>query len=307
MIRRRRPETDWGESAGVRILSSVRLILTLFALLGSGVAAAQASDAAERAFRADMEQRIVRAVPGIELRGTEPLSIEVVGTNLDGAVINFHRLYGYCQTASVADCEAEKGAFVEATASIARATPEKSAASLKIIVRDRQYVEGLENAHRQSPRGAEPMPYVIRPIGDDLFAILVFDAPTTIAIALQADFAPLNLTPDQAWTLALDQTFAILPRVRRGDDVDAINVVESREYGASMLLNTDMWEELSAFYGPTMAMTVVSDQFVLFGRIADGDAMTSFARAAAEDCAAAARCISPHVYRWRGGRWVRSR
>jgi hypothetical protein len=283
------------------------VVLALFAVWQAGAAHAQSDAAQERAFRAEMERRFSEAVPGIEMRGEEPLTIELAGGPYDGARINLQRIYLYCQTASAADCEGEKIAFVEGMRSAFQDQPERGAANLRIIVRDTQYVASITSAHRRSGRAAEPIPFVIRPIGDDLYAILVFDAPTTIAIATRDALGPLNLTADQAWTMALEQTFAILPRLRRGDNADALNVVETREYGASLLLASDMWTELSAIYGPTMAMTVVTDQFVIFGRIADGDQLTGMAQAAAEDCAAASRCISPHVYRWRNGRWVRTR
>ena len=56
--------------------------------------------------------------------------------------------------------------------------------------------------------------------------------------------------------------------------------------------------------GPDLFITVATDQIVIVGLVPDGKPLDDLAEAVRADCAAAARCISPHVFRFRGGKWI---
>ena len=76
------------------------------------------------------------------------------------------------------------------------------------------------------------------------------------------------------------------------------------EYAGSLLVDVETWSTISKEVGPDLMVAPVSDQFVFMSVVPDGDDLEGLKQVAARDCAHAARCISPHIYRFRGGMWV---
>jgi len=213
----------------------------------------------------------------------------------DGA-INLDRVYQYCLNASAEDCAVEREAFV--TGLLAPDPPQERDA-LRIIVRGADYTSALEAAYA---KGSQHI--VSRSLGADLRAILAFDSPKTIGIATPDMIARLGLGEQEAWRLALVQTKAMLPVLPLGELTKGQpGSFENLEYLGSLLADLDEWKEISAKAGPDLFVTVTSDNFVLIGFVTDGDRLKELAAAAQADCAAAPRCISPHVYRFRDGQW----
>lgn len=253
----------------------------------------------ERAFAARMLKELQAAAPDKELRisADDPLVIEMKHDGAWGeAYINLHRLEAFCAGATAADCDAVAADFArKVTAEVAAF----AAADLRAIVRDKVY---LDYVLETMPADARPLH---RQIGDDLFAILAFDSPATIALAPPAELRDLGLDDKAAWDLAAAQTRAILPSLPAGADL-AQNAVafEEYEYLPSLLADIEAWRAIEAEAGPDLFVTAVSDHFVFAGLLPDGPNLERFKRTVREDCAAQERCISPHVYRFRDGRWV---
>ena len=272
--------------------------------LAAGIALSLASPVLaaddEREFGQAMLEKLQAAMPDTELRVDpgDPLAIQLkLEGEWDKGVINTHRIHGYCQAASREDCNA---AIEEFAANIAIEPPEPTAADLRLIVRDREYLDylldaGPEEQHRP----------LFRPIGEDLFAIVAFDSPKAISLALGWQLADLGIDEEAAWQLAAAQTKAVLPPLPSGASL-AENAVAFQEYEflPSLLADTEAWRGIAAEAGPDLFVTAVSDYFVFVGLIPDGPRLEDFRQTVREDCAAQERCISPNIYRFRGGRWV---
>ena len=270
------------------------------ALLLAG--SAGSSDTAE-AFRADVFARLKAAHPTNTFQlDSEALVVRYGAGGENDGTINLHRIFGFCQTASAADCETEKQSLV---AKVVFEPPSASEQSLRIVVRDREYVDYVDSVERGSDDKA-PLQYR-RQVGEDLYALIASDAPDTIAIVGSRDLKKMNLTPDEAWVIADRNMKAILPKLPEPDRFknDAV-VFDNFPYLSAVVADLPYWQRVSQKVGGELMMTVVSEQFVFVGPLADRE-LPDFKATVAEDCAAQARCISPHVYRFRDGKWMVAR
>ncbi|MES2441994.1 MAG: hypothetical protein V4574_04125 [Pseudomonadota bacterium] len=266
------------------------------------VSACQAQAPDPSGFAREMTTRVKAKLPGSEVipSATDPLSVTVKGGEMDGATINFHRVYGYCRTAAAADCEASKAEFFDRALKM---PPKATAASLRLIVRDEPYMAYVRSLP-PAPSG-EQVTLVSEPIGDGLHAILASDSPDAVATVAESDLNTMGLDRARAWTLAVDQTQAILPPLPTAAQLGKGAVMfQGQEYLASMIIDRRAWAALAAEIGPDLFVTVVADDTVFVGRMPDGPDLERFRKGVADDCAQQQRCISPHLYRFRDGRWV---
>ena len=256
----------------------------------------------ERAFAEDAIERMAAQQPEMTftISPDDPLQIDAEGhPEFNELTINLHRVFAYCETASAQDCETELAQFVSAI-SLERSPP--TAANLRVIVRDAEYWTHVLGTFPESD--GIPMH---RRIGEDLYAILAFDSPQQIALALPEDIADLDIEPDAAWAKAVAQTQATIPPVpvaEAGRLSEGLAAFEGEEYVGGMMLDIDGWAKVAATAGPDMVVTVTSDRFVVAGIVPSGPELERLRVLAGEDCTAAPRCISPNVYRLREGRWV---
>ncbi|MCW3835247.1 hypothetical protein ACFQ1E_00675 [Sphingomonas canadensis] len=281
-------------------------ILGALALLLPLAAPAGAQTVGERAFRSDMIKRVQAKLPDAEVTPDPDdfLALHVKGGVLDGATINLHRIYEYCAGHSAEDCETLKQDF---TGKMTSPNPDPTVASLRLMVRDRVYLENLLEMERRSAAEGKNFHYVYEQIGEDLFAILVSDAPDKVAILPDDSLKDLGLTRKTAWAKAAKQTRDALPPLPKPDQLKASAVAfQEYEYLPSLLLDLPAWARIAEAVGPDLFVTAVSDGFVFAGTMPD-DAVAEFAETVAEDCAEQERCISPHIYRFRDGRWVIAR
>ena len=279
------------------------MLTFLAALLLAGSPAQAQTGPEARAFAADALPTIRAAFPDAEIRQEpgEPLQINITRKGeTEPAVMNLHRVFGFCQNAAEADCEAEVAKLIEMLAKASK-SPEGEAANLRVIVRDGQYWNYVLGTK------LDPLP-PHRQIGDDLFAILAFDSPEAIALAPADRIAELGLSPENAWLFAERQTARIIPGMpETGARIEGLVVFQGEEYTGSMMAYPERWEALAAATGPDLAVIANSDQFVIAAVVPDGADLERYRTLAADQCKLAARCISPNVYRWREGRWVVAR
>jgi hypothetical protein len=264
---------------------------------------ASASVPGERAFTTEMLGRIRAALStaSIEAVPDEPLTLRGKTKNGEDTQYNLHRIYGFCAQAEPAACEASKAEYVQKLSVV---PPKPTAASLRLIVRDRQYVDFLR-AQETNGSGASVF---VKPIGEDLFILLASDSPDQIAVIGESVLKELGLSPAEAWDRAHAQTRKALPALPAPEQLASSAVAyEGEEYQGSLLADLEGWARLSASVGPDLFVTVVSDQFVMAAKMPDGPDLDAFRQAVAEDCAAQPRCISPNIYRFRDGRWAIAR
>lgn len=276
------------------MIRQVALGWGLLLLASSGHAASRESE-----FVSGMLERFRAANPGTEYRISleDPLAIEMKYEGEWGnAVINLHRIYEYCFRNSAEDCEGVSSEFVTRVSAPLHVP---TVADLRIIVRDRQYLNYILES---MPSGNAPS---YRQIGEDLFALLAFDSPETITVAGRDKLREFGLDDADAWKLARTQMQAVLPALPGGTDLAQRPVAfEEYDYLASLLADLEAWRGIAREAGPDMFVTAVSDHFVFVAAMPAGPRFDAFKKTVREDCEAQERCISPHIYRFRGGRWV---
>lgn len=283
-----------GKIGGARRLSYLSLLLIG---LASGGAAAPASP---QEFTAEMHERIEIAKPASRLEIKADLELMIQDEPLEAGVINLHRIYNFCQQSSPEECEATKQEFVD---NISAPVGHSELKSLRIIVRDQQYFDYITG---NTGIGKVDISQILhRKIGEGLYAILAFDAPTTIALATKGALQDLETSEESAWRLAEKQTRAILPEIPTADQLQAKVVgLELDGYLASLLAFQAEWSKLSNDAEDNIFVAATSDQFILVTLGRDISDMVMFKRSVADDCNQQQRCISPHVYRFSLGRWV---
>ncbi|WP_285711327.1 hypothetical protein [Erythrobacter oryzae] len=279
-------------------------MLSFLAALLLAASPAQAQTGPEaRAFAADALPKIRAAFPDAEVAQEpgEPLQINITRKGeTEPAVMNLHRVFGFCQNVPKTDCEAETARLIAILAK-ASVNPEGEAANLRLIVRDAEYWNFVLGSK------LDPLP-PHRQIGEDLFAILVFDSPEAIALAPADRIAELGLSPENAWLFAERQTARILPGLpETGARIEGLVVFQGDEYTSSMMAYPERWAAIAEATGPDLAVIANSDQFVFAAMVPDGAELERYRDLAEDQCKLAPRCISPNVYRWREGRWVIAR
>jgi len=263
--------------------------------------AANGHAAAEtREFAEQMLERLRAASPETEVRvsASDPLVIEMKQDGTWGdADINLHRLRAFCREASADECDTVLGNFA---AMVTAKPPEPVAANLRVVVRQQDYLDRLRD---QQDDDAQP---VYRQIGDDLYALLAFAGPSGVLMAIPQQLSDLQLGDQAAWQLAGEQTRAMLPRLPKPIDiVRAPVMLEDGDLLSSVLADVDAWRAIAEEVGPDLAVAATTDQLVFMAALPpDYRRMRQLKRAIRDDCAAAERCISPNVYRFREGRWV---
>ncbi|MFM5930934.1 MAG: hypothetical protein ACKOPQ_08510 [Novosphingobium sp.] len=279
--------------------------LTLAAVLAFGLAQpALAAAPTQDAFVSAMIERVGKALPGrtVSSDPVDRLKLIVAKRGDDEEQSIFlDRVWRYCQQASAGECRDMQAEFI---ANMAAPRPKPTARSLRFIVRDAAYVESIRAMGAQGARKGEQTIYT-RPIGDDLYMVLASDSKETVAIVNTAMLKEIGLSEADAWLIAVPQTRSILPKLA---DASALtkqwHAYQGQAYLGSIMGLTDDWSELSAQMGPDLFATAVSDQFFVAGKVESGEPLAKLLRGAENDCKAAQRCISPHVYRFREGRWV---
>lgn len=280
---------------------AIRFLLTLVLVLAA-IPAAHAQSSEER-FRTEMIGRIAKVMPDATLtpKPGDPLAVLVTGGPWSEGQINFDRIYHFCQQASAEDCEAEKAQLI---AFLGEKHEAVTPASLRLVVRDRQFVEAANDMG--APQNGETADTLIaEPLGGGLFAVLAADSPRALRLMMGKSLEDLHLTRAEAWAVARRQTIALLPPFPDAEKLMGANVLfEENELGASLMIDLPAWAKLAREVGPDLFVAVLADGILFVGVAADGPRLEAVKQAVATDCAAMARCTSPRVYRFRDGRWA---
>ncbi len=279
---------------------SVRIWLVTLGIVASvGVATVGVQASPESDFAAGMIAELKARHPGATFAPEpDPLSVTIKRRGKEDFTAYFHRIFGFCKQASKPDCAAARREFLDI---ILIDTPPVTGASLRLAVRDRAYIAGAKKVVGR----AKSKQFIVEPIGDDLFATLVSDSEKTVAVVNVGHLAELKITREDAWRAAWAQTRAILPKLPTAKQLAKAPVMfQEFEFAASLLIDTDGWQQLAAKVGPQLFVTVAADNIVFVGKIPDGPGLTRLEQSVRDDCAAQPRCLSPNVYRFREGRWV---
>lgn len=267
-------------------------------LLGLVIVASVPSD--PDTFRAEMMQRLMRDHPEHRFeRGDDPLAIRKdSGNKADEGILNLHNLHAYCSAAEVAACESAKADWARR---VMLAPQPVTRASLRLLVRNAEYVAYANNP---TVGAATVQPSIFsRSIGDDLYLLVASDAPETIQLVGARQAAAMKMSEVEVWSAAEANMQAIIPNLPSASGLRRQAAgFEGIPYGSAMLGRLAHWQKVAEESTGEMFITVVSDDFLLAGMLADKD-VAGFAATVREDCAQAPRCISPHIYRFRAGGW----
>lgn len=254
------------------------------------------------AFSADVAANLKTALPGREMRrdAADPLKFIVLKKGKEGEfTLYLDRIWRFCQQASEDECKASRADFIAKTLA-PRDKP--TARALRYVVRGKDYVAAIEDMGKK--RKGEKLAFA-RPIGGDLFMVLVVDSKDSVSVVGSATLKELGLSEDDAWLIAQPQTRSLLPKV---PDAAAVakqwTGYQGPQYMGSMLGLTEDWEWLAEKAGPNLFVTAATDQLVIVGIAPPGPDFDKLVKAVKEDCDAAERCVSPFVYRFRGGKWA---
>lgn len=284
---------------GPRARACLVALSAAFAVIASD---ASAREIDPKAFSAETIKIAGKLLPGMKITAAldDPLKLTVKGRGpKDEWTIYLDRVLRYCMQASPSDCNSMRKDFIT---KISAPAPQTTMRSLRFVVRPNDYAAAIRA--QLGPDDPE-MAAMMRPIGDGLTMIIVTDAKDTIGYITPKELDDLGLTPQQAWDLALPHTRSVIPPIPTASAVKAQwQVYNGGDYLGSMLGLTEDWVELAQAVGPDLFVTVVADQLVVVGILPDGPQLDRLAADAAADCNAAPRCISPHVYRFREGRWI---
>lgn len=277
-----------------------RILSTLIAMLCLSATSACAQTPEER-FREEMTPRLAKALPGATLtaKTDDPLAIMVKGGHLDGGQINLNRIYGYCLTAEATDCESQKQALIAAVA----IKPESATLeSLRLIVRGEDYVDWIRGEDAKDGRGSKT---ILKPLGGGLYAILAYRMSNGVGSVTTDTLKDLNLTDGNAWAIAQKQTTAIMPAMPTIDQLNGgLVLYQGHALGSSLLADLPAWSKLATSAGPDLVVAPVSDEMVLVGVMHDGPDIEKLQKTAQDECSQQPRCISPKLYRLRGGQWA---
>lgn len=253
-------------------------------------------------FSADVAANLQSALPGREVRRDtlDPLKFIVLRKGKEGEfTLYLDRIWRFCQQASEEECKASRTEFIAKTLA-PRDKP--TARALRYVVRTSDYVAAIEEMGKK--RKGEKLAFT-KPIGGDLFMVLVVDSKDSVSVVGTATLKELGLTEDDAWLIAQPQTRSLLPKV---PDAAAVakqwTGYQGPQYMGSMLGLTEDWAWLAEKAGPDLFVTAATDQLVIVGIAPPGPEFDKLAKAVQEDCNAAERCITPHVYRFREGKWA---
>ncbi len=217
----------------------MRMLFVVLALLALGAASPAFAASRPRDFRAQMMARFAKAMPGATLIADPDNSLTIFYKRAGEGEGAFHLdvLAGYCRTASATDCAAAKADYVRKMSAL---RPQPTPASLRLVVRDRAYLDHVDAYGAQSPERGDPAKY--RPIGGDLYAVLAADGEETIALIGDVALRKLGLSVDQAWALAEVQTRALLPPLPSPAKLrQSAAIFQGQAYLASMLIDLPAW------------------------------------------------------------------
>ena len=245
-----------------------------------------------------------QALPGAPGRVaiSGPLSFTIDAGSAEQRVANLDRIYEFCQRVNAAGCVEARHRFLRA---MLEPTAPFTAENLRVTVRSGQWVALLR---QMLGPDADKQPYV-RPLGGDLFALLVFDSPQQMAYPGRHAFGHLVMDEDALWVRGLANTFAGLPPI--ATTADALGqaaqgrkrLYEFEEYGLTWLAAPERWAALSAAVGPNLVVAPVSDNLLLVADAGTGDA-AELRATARYLCGQVERCVSDNIYHLRDGLWV---
>jgi hypothetical protein len=254
----------------------------------------------EDGFTVFMADRFRQAMPDWRITITEPLIIKLVPPDGHEATCMLERAHDYCfaNRRGAAEwlasyVEKSRQNFEDLKASIDRAM-------LRIVVRSKGYVEGLQQGTAE--KGQE---MAVEPLADDLVAVCYLDMPTALRSAIAPDFAALGMTAAAALFQAKANQAADREDFEESleDFEDGIGMLTGDVYHSSWFALHEVWSDLAERYEEGLLVAVPAMDTLLYTREIDEDSIIRMHEAAEDIAGKSERPISKSVYRWNPEGW----
>jgi uncharacterized protein YtpQ (UPF0354 family) len=251
------------------------------------------------AFTVFVADFIHEAMPRAKVSVTGPLRLDVEMPN-GGHTVYLDNIHSAC-VRNPKDCIAEITTFVAAALELYKeGDMTHTRDALRIVVRPSALVAEIRAASRRNKPLAAPL-------AGDYWVIAVFDAPTTIEFADEADLVPLKLTPNEALAVALDNTRRALRQSVQEELAKnpCKGILGGDLYVASALAFPELWAiAAKRCHDDLLVAAPASDVLVYIDGTTDG-ALKSIVRVADDVMARDEKPFSDTVFRWTANGWAR--
>ena len=255
-------------------------------------ARASAPPADEAAFTEHVAAMVRKALPNHEIDIAGRLELRIRQGADGGWSVFLERIHVYCQ-ANVSDCERVVGSFVARAAATTNETIILDHAMFRVVVRPREYVDFALDA-------------LAKQIAGDLGEVCVVDAPTSVQVLGKRNLAELQLTEDEVFGIARNNTAAGLQplenAIGNGRALGA-NTLRGDFYESSRFAVHALWKPLAIEYAGELLVAVPGVDTIVFADGRQPGAIADLRARAALIASAAERQVSVTVFRWTPDGW----
>ncbi len=278
----------------------VFFFLVLVSMGISSVAQSRSTNIAESppAFTEYVAGFLHDAMPSAKVTVIGPLRLDVETPN-GGHTTNLDNVYSVC-VRNPDNCIVEVTAFVAAAVELYKARDiSRTRDALRIVVRPSALVAEVRAASRRNKPLATQL-------AGNYWVIAVFDAPTTIAVADEADLPPLKLTPNEALAVANSNTRSalrqsVLDELAKGP---CRGMLGGDLYVASAFAFPDLWAAAAHRCHDNLLVAVPASDVVLYIDGTMHGALKSITHAADDVMAHDEKPFSDDVFRWAPTGWI---
>ena len=157
-------------------------------------------------------QRFRAADPQVEVTeaGPNDLQLKRAGKEMQVYLDNVRRICGQIPEA----CSQQSDLLVQVSLRMLTTEGGRSAdaSRLRVVIRGKDYVDGLTQTLSKSP--GVPRNLVVRPLSDDLVAMLVVDTPEAVSPLMDDELGKMNLGETNAWERAIANSHQALAGIR---------------------------------------------------------------------------------------------
>ena len=254
----------------------------------------------EQGFTNYMADRFRKAVPDCPVTVEGPLKITIHAKS-DPLHSMLDRAFDYCQSHPREAAEWLESYIEKMRAYIAGMNTPIDRAMLRVVVRDKDYVEQAQK--RLAEQGLE---MAVEPLTHNLVAVCYLDMPTAVRSATTRDFSMLGLTPAEALAQAKTQRMADIAEFEASlEDLDEdVGIIEGDIYLSSWFALPEAWSNIADGYDEDLLVAVPSYDTILTALDTGDEAIIALHQAATEVAGESEQPLSRDIYRWTEEGWL---
>jgi hypothetical protein len=274
-------------------------------IIGLNLALASETPLEKNAFTASLRSLFQSALPQSEVTIVGPLTLKVLLPEDGGK--NFHTahldaLYDLC-VRDPKSCDAAVSYHVtDITTYYAHKDEPLQQEALRIAVRSSAYVEKIRERWGERAMAA-------RPLVGDLWVVGAADLPTTIRMLKPEDIQTLNISAEQALTVAQNNTRADLKKsisdLRTAAVTDRkIMGFTGNAYMSSILALDDIWRDIAKSMGGRVIAMVPAPDVLMVARDDSATSASDLRQAGREVMDKSLHPLAGAVFRWSDKGWT---